>query len=143
MADPKLNQTSFGSTTNSIGNLFSGSSLKSRIARFIGLLGGISSLDTILSRFDINIIAAAGLTHYLFFSVLFNLFLIGEIILFPEVRLKDDLGDFTENEENPIRIFHFILPTDGIKPFYNLLIEGTSQCLESASNRVWLLCPRI
>src|SRR5262245_33060584 len=98
---------------NPITTILTGSSLKSRAARFVGVLGAISSLDTILARFDLNLIAQAGFTHWLFFSVLFNLFLISELFLFPEVKTAAQSTN-TDDDENEIRVFHYILPTDGI-----------------------------
>ena len=42
-----------------------------------------------------------------------------------------------------VLLFHFILPTDGIKPFYNLLIDSAAKSLEKLADRNWLLVPRI
>jgi ABC-type sugar transport system substrate-binding protein len=46
-------------------------------------------------------------------------------------------------ESLDILLFHFILPTDGIKPFYNLLIDSAAKSLEKLADRNWLLVPRI
>ncbi|HEV2561712.1 MAG TPA: sugar ABC transporter substrate-binding protein [Rhizomicrobium sp.] len=66
--------------------------------------------------------------------VIIILFLLALVFVFARKKLEDPID---------VLLFHFILPTDGIKPFYNLLIDSASKCLERLGDRKWFLVPRI